>query len=591
VTTLYLASRFTASNGSAWSAGTTTGTWTNSQTGTGQAITIQSNQGRLNPGNGGQQATMQYTSSIGPNCAMKGRFTYQTTGGNNGNVEFWLRESSGTAANTDGYFIQIPTHSGINLLAGAGATYPTLASTAFTFTLGTQYELEFSAIDTSPGVTAQVTVRIWAVGTARPSSPTLQVSNTTNYRGAGFATLHVIGGASAGEQVDFDDWQVTDGPFIDFDFPRTGTPRPRRTLPPLPRQRRTTGPVPAVVRPPVPLAPSRPDWRTVVRSQRRTSAPVPPQQTPPPTRVPDALRARWRPPPWARRRGTGAPPAQAAPPSVTALEPSRWRWRRRGSTTGPVPPQQNPPRVPDAVRPPWRPRVRRRGAASTPVPPQAALPAPVLAPVQTLRDWRWRVVRRGTTASPVPPQAAPAPPAWPPSSTLRRPRWVARRRSTTSAPIPPQQTPPAAPARLARPVQRLMLAVRGRARTPVPPQPEVPPRPAVVHHPLQVTARTRRSVAPPLPQVAPPAAPAVQEHTPPRRLIGRARARIGLGRWVGGARIPVGGTSSTSGPSSTGAASGAAFRAATSGAGGTGAAGGAGSTSTTSGPAGTAGAG
>ena len=47
---------------------------TNSQTGTGQAITIQSNQGRLNPGNGGQQATMQYTSSIGPNCAMKGRF-------------------------------------------------------------------------------------------------------------------------------------------------------------------------------------------------------------------------------------------------------------------------------------------------------------------------------------------------------------------------------------------------------------------------------------------------------------------------------------------------------------------------------------
>ena len=105
---------------------------------------------------------------------------------------------------------------------------------------------------------------------------------------------------------------------------------------------------------------------------------------------------------------------------------------RRGTAVAPVPPQLNPPRLPDRVLRPWRMRPTRRGTAVAPVPPQDR-PAE---PVDRIRPpWRWRVARRGASSMPTPPQVNP----------LRLPdrvrtAWRMRpvRRGTAVAPIPPQ---------------------------------------------------------------------------------------------------------------------------------------------------------
>ena len=246
--------------------------------------------------------------------------------------------------------------------------------------------------------------------------------------------------------------------------------------------------------------------------------------------APAQTRARGARPPLRRRGVSSAPvPVQAAlpPPPWPPRQVLRaWRWRtaRRGVSATPVPAQVNPPRLPDVVRPDWRTVIRSRGRASTPVPPQQ-----FLGPQQTQRTTATvrRLVlglRRGRVSTVPSPQDAPPVLAQRPATPARRvlARWW---RPRVASPVRPQDSPPA-----------------GR---------QTPPR-----HPIEASARRRGSSGPPLPQAAPPAVAAVQERTPRRRLIGAARARIALGRWIGVPRVITGMHGSTSGPSAAGSVSG-----------------------------------
>ncbi len=355
---------------------------------------------------------------------------------------------------------------------------------------------------------------------------------------------------------------------------------------------------------------ARPAWRMRPTRRGTAVAPVPPQLNPP--RLPDRVLRPWR--WWVVRRGTSNEPilsqAVAPPPPYpiqSVLRPWRTRPIRRGAVSPPTPPQLNPPKVPDRVRAAWRTRPLRRGTASMAAPPQLN---PLRLPDRVRPAWRYRIVRKGTAATVTPPQERPSEPV-----ERTRPYWRARivRAGRAFQAAPPQANPPRLPDRVLRPwrwwvVRRGVVArpfgtppppiVLGRGaprrtwqlwarRRSIPVVVPVQERPAQTpsrHAPHVEAHRTRVSAGPPVPQAAPPAQAAVQEHTPRRRLIGVRRARHALGQWIGVARQPLGASGVTTGAAATAATTGPGATGATSGASATGAVTGPAATGTTTGP-------
>lgn len=275
------------------------------------------------------------------------------------------------------------------------------------------------------------------------------------------------------------------------------------------------------------------------------------------------------------RRSRGAVPlvpAQEVPVLQQAPRRPRAVPRRAGHAVTPVPPQLNPPYPASEIRQQRQPRGLwpRRGRQASPVPPQqAALPNPPIT-FQYTRHQRVLYAVRGRQASPVSPQAAaPVPVLVPqPARRVRLSALVTRRRQaappvplqdTVLSPVhrrpatalgslrrrgtfvPGQDVVPSAgrPRRFAVPVMLRgrvrqpvasqdspLLRARhaavpvvrrsGRMRPPVPPQVVVPAPPMTFQVLRRVRAWLVRRVlrgapALPLPTVAPPLGPGIDE--------------------------------------------------------------------------------
>jgi hypothetical protein len=206
--TIYVNDSFTASDGSAWSA-----SWTAAASDTGASATIQSNQGDQNAGStasGGKRAD-RYVNS-GTDFEFLGTFAYQQS---TGQTEVWIRGDA-SAGGADGYFVSLGRSGSVDLIAGAGGTYPTLGSKSFTINTSTQYKLRFRVVGTT------VQFRIWAASGSEPG--TWDVSVTDSAHASGYAYVQHTNTGTANTHIRWDDVLITDGVTgIDFTASETVT--------------------------------------------------------------------------------------------------------------------------------------------------------------------------------------------------------------------------------------------------------------------------------------------------------------------------------------------------------------------------------
>jgi lysophospholipase L1-like esterase len=275
-------------------------------------------------------------------------------------------------------------------------------------------------------------------------------------------------------------------------------------------------PVPVQVVPPPAWVPVRPMLRrvmAVLRRQHTAAAPVDQAG------APSAPRVRVRPTLRRRPSVAGPVPVQVVvPPSWVPQRPAPRRLlaavvrRQRGDTAPPLD-QGGPVAVP-ARR--WRAPWRRRPSAVLPVPPQVFV-GPAYPPAPSGPRRRGMLPRRARVSTPVPAQPFIGPAFVPQSRAPRRVLAAVRRRVPAGPPVDQGAVVAGQQRRL-----RLLWRRRPVVAGPVVAQ-EAPARVAPVRRPPAAAAasRVRRSVSPPIPQAAPPAA------RPTRARLATIRARRG----------------------------------------------------------------
>jgi hypothetical protein len=199
--TTYLDDPFTGTNGAAWS-----GSWVAGNSTSGASATIQSNMGRLNAGSltgyTGKAARRISGLSIVDGRVRLYNVTFRGTV--DGSLTVCLRSDTDLDSG-NGYYLLLDRGAGnVRVVRWLSYGQSVLGSQSYSFVADAPHDVDFYVAGTS------IKAWVWPSGDSKPTSPTLQFTNS-EVSSAGVVGVVGVGGNAANGLIDIDRAVVTDG--------------------------------------------------------------------------------------------------------------------------------------------------------------------------------------------------------------------------------------------------------------------------------------------------------------------------------------------------------------------------------------------